>query len=110
MRDGLTTFIESYRDSFSRGASAVAEFYSEPSVIAGMGVVQVSPTRHDTARLFAEGDARDRARGWARSDIVKIDVQPLGAASALVTVQWADKGACEELLWTTTVSYNVYRR
>jgi hypothetical protein len=63
MREEVTKFIEAYRDSFSRGPSAIAEFYSEPCVTARMGVVQ-----------------------------------------------WAYKGACEEMLWKTTFSYNLYRR
>ena len=33
-----------------------------------------------------------------------------GPNSALATVQWAYKGACEEMLWKTTFSYNLYRR
>ena len=36
--------------------------------------------------------------------------EPLGSNSALATVQWAYKGACEEMLWKTTFSYNLYRR
>jgi len=110
MREEVTTFIEAYRDSFSHGPSAVAEFYSEPSVTVGMGVVRVSPTRNDTERLFAEVDATYRARGFTHGDILTMDVHPLGSNSALATVQWAYKGACEEMLWKTTFSYNLYRR
>jgi len=110
MRDEVTKFIEAYRDSFSHGPSAIAEFYSEPCVTAGEGVVQVNPTRNHTERLFVEVDATYRARGCTHGDILTIDVQPLGSNSALATVQWAYKGACEEMLWKTTCSYNLYRR
>jgi hypothetical protein len=110
MREEVTKFIEAYRDSFSHGPRAIAEFYSEPCVTTRMGVVRVNPSRNDTERLFAEDDAKYRARGCTHGDILTIDVQPLGASSALATVQWAYKGACEEMLWKTTFSYNLYRR
>jgi len=110
MREEVTNFIEAYRDSFSQGPSAISAFYSEPCVTARMGVVRVNPTRNDTELLFAEDDARYRARGFTHGDILTMDVQPLGSSSALATVQWAYKGACEEMLWKTTFSYNLYRR
>ena len=110
MHEEVTKFIEAYRDSFRQGPSAILEFYSEPCVTARMDVVRVNPTRHDTELLFAEVDAGYRARGFTHSDIISIDVQPLGSNSALATVQWAYKGACEEMLWKTTFSYNLYRR
>jgi hypothetical protein len=71
MREEVTKFTEAYRDSFGRGPSAIAEFYS---------------------------------------DILTMDVQPLGLNSALAAVQCAYKGACEEMLWKATFSYNLYRR
>ena len=110
MRDEVTKFIEAYRDSFGHGPSAIAGFYSEPWVTAGMGAVRVNPTRNETELLFAEVDATYRARGFTHGDILTMDVQPLGSNSALATVQWAYKGACEEMLWKTTFSYNLYRR
>ena len=110
MREEVTKFIEAYRDAFSHGPKAIADFYAEPCVTARSGVVRVNPTRHDTEMLFAEVDATYRTRGFTHGDILTIDVQPLGANSALATVQWAYKGACEELLWKTTCSYNLYRR
>ena len=42
MRHEVTKFIEAYRDSFSQGPSAIAEFYSEPCVTARMGVSFIS--------------------------------------------------------------------
>ena len=102
--------MEAYRDAFSAGPRAIAEFYSEPCVTARMGVVRVNPTRSDTERLFVEIDAGYRTRGFTHGDIFTIDVQRLGSNSALATVQWAYKGACEELLWKTAFSYNLYRR
>ena len=109
MREEVTKFIAAYRDSLGHGPSAITEFYAEPCVTAGMGVARVNPTRHDTELLFVEEDARYRARGFTRGDILTMDVQPLGSSSALATVQWAYKGACEEMLWKTTFSYNLYR-
>jgi hypothetical protein len=102
--------MEAYRDAVSAGPRAIAEFYSEPCVTARMGVVRVNPTRSDTERLFVEIDAGYRTRGFTHGDIFTIDVQRLGSNSALATVQWAYKGACEELLWKTAFSYNLYRR
>ena len=110
MRDEVTKFIEAYRDSFSHGPSAIAEFYSEPCATARMGVVQVNLTHADTELLFIEVDSGYRARGFTHGDILTMDVHPLGSNSALATVQWAYKGACEEMLWKTTFSYNLYRR
>ena len=110
MREEVTKFIQAYRDSFGHGPSVIAEFYSEPCVTARMGVVRMNPTRIDTELLFAEEDARCRARGFTHADILTMDVQPLGFNSALATVRWAYKGACEEMLWKTTFSYNLYRR
>lgn len=110
MREDVTKFIEAYRDAFHRGPRAIAEFYSEPCVTARMGVVRVSSTRKDTEALFTDVDATDRTRGFTHGEILGIDVELLGANSALATVQWAYMGACEELLWKTTFSYNLYRR
>lgn len=109
-RDELKRFIEAYGDSFSRGATAIAGFYSEPCITARMGVVRVNPTRKDTELLFADVDRNYRARGFTHGAIVTMDVQPLGANSAFATVRWAYKGAREETLWETTFSYNLYRR
>ena len=110
MRDEITTLIHAYGDAFRLGPSAIAEFYWEPCVTVRMGVVRVNQTREDTERLFAEVDASYRARGFTYSEPLAIDVQPLGANSALATVQWAYNGACAELLWKTTFSYNLHRR
>ena len=110
MHDDVAKFIEGYRDAFSRGPRAMAELYAEPCVTARMGVVQVHATRADTERFFAEIEATYRTRGCTEGDIRRLDVQPLGANSALATVQWAYNGACAELLWTTTFSSNLYRR
>ena len=110
MRDDVTEFIEAYRDSIGRGPSAAAEFYAEPCVTVRMGAVRVNQTRKETEQLFAEVDATYRARGFTRGDILTLEVQPLGAEGALATVQWAYRGACEELLWKTTFSYNLCRR
>jgi uncharacterized NTF2-like protein DUF6841 len=110
MRDEVTKFIEAYRDAFSHGPSAIAEFYAEPCVTARMGVVRVNPTRNDTELLFVEVDAGYRTRGFTHGEIIAINVQPLGSNSALATVRWAYRGACDEMLWTTTFSYNLYRR
>ena len=110
MHDEVTKFIEAYRDAFRHGPSAIAEFYSEPCVTVGMDVARVNPTRTDTERLFVEVDAGYRARGFTHGDILALDVHPLGSNSALATVRWAYKGACDEMLWKTTFSYNLYRR
>jgi hypothetical protein len=110
MRDEITKLIHAYGDAFRLGPSAIAEFYWEPCVTVRMGVVRVNQTREDTERLFAEVDASYRARGFTYSEPLAIDVQPLGANSALATVQWAYNGACAEFLWKTTFSYNLHRR
>ena len=109
MLEDVTKFIEAYRDAFTRGPSAIAEFYSEPCVTARMGVVRVSSTRKDTESFFAEVDATYQARGFTHGEILRLHVEPLGSNAALATVQWAYLGACEELLWKTTFSYNLYR-
>jgi hypothetical protein len=110
MRADVEAFIGAYRDSFSQGPRAIAAFYSEPCVTARMGVVRVNPTRTDTESLFAEVDEKYRAAGFTHGDILALDVQPLGASSALATVRWAYKDARGKALWETTFSYNLYRR
>jgi hypothetical protein len=110
MHDDVTKFIHAYGDAFRLGPSAIADFYSEPCVAVRTGVVRVNQTRDDTERFFTEIDASYRARGFTYGEPLAIDVQPLGANSALATVQWAYNGACAELLWKATFSYNLYRR
>ena len=110
MLEEIAKFIEAYRGSWRHGPTAMAEFYSEPCVMATMGVARVIPTRRDTELLLVGAEAGYRARGFTHGDILNIDVHALGSNSALATVQWAYKGACEELLWKTTISYNLYRR
>lgn len=110
MREDVTKFIEAYGDAFSRGPGAIAEFYAEPCVTARMGVVRVNLTRREIESVFTDVDATYRARGFTHGDLLAIHVESLGSNSALATVQWGYKGACDELLWKTTFSYNLYRR
>ncbi len=109
MREDVTKFIEAYGDAFSRGPGAIAEFYAEPCVTARMGVVRVNLTREDIEAVFADVDATYRARGFTHGDLLALHVESLGSNSALATVQWGYRGACDELLWKTTFSYNLYR-
>jgi hypothetical protein len=109
MREDVTKFIEAYGDAFSRGPGAIAEFYAEPCVTARMGVVRVNLTREDIESVFTDVDATYRARGFTHGDLLTLHVESLGSNSALATVQWGYKGACDELLWKTTFSYNLYR-
>lgn len=110
MRDETKRFIENYRDAFSRGASAIAEFYAEPCITARMGTVRVNPTRKDTELLFAEVDKSYRSKGFTHGDILSLETHPLGSNSALATVRWAYRGADARTLWETTFSYNLYCR
>jgi ketosteroid isomerase-like protein len=110
MRDEAKRFIEDYRDAFSRGARAIAEFYAEPCVTARMGIVRVNPTRNDIELLFAEVDRNYRSRGFTHGEILGMEIHPLGSNSAFATVWWAYKGADAKTLWETTFSYNLYRR
>jgi hypothetical protein len=110
MLDEVKAFIEDYRHALGRGARAIAELYAEPCLTVRMGVARVNTTRRDIERFFDDAGAHDRARGCTHGEIISLDVQPLGPHSALATVQWAHMGACEELLWKSTFSYNLYRR
>ena len=109
MHEDVTTFIDTYRAALGQGPRAIAAFYAEPCVTARLGVPRLNATRRDTERFFTDLDAAYRARGFTHADVFTMDVHPLGSRSALVTVQWAYKGACDELLWKTTFSYNLYR-
>ena len=109
MHDEVTTLIDAYRDACPRGPAAMSVFYAAPCVVARMGLVRVNATRRETDEVLAEVDADHRTRGFTHAEIIAMDVQPLGARHALVTVQWAYMGACEELLWKATVSYHLYR-
>lgn len=108
-REEVTKFIEAYGAALSYGPRAAIEFYSEPCLTVAMGVARMHATRKDMEIVLGDVDARDRTRGFTRADLVTVDVQPLGSSSALATVQWAFKGACDELLWTAAVSYNLCR-
>ena len=110
MHDEAKRFIEAYRDSFKRGASAIAEFYSEPCVTVRMDAVRVNRTRKDTELLFAEVDEKYRSKGFTHGDILTLDIYPLGSKNALATVRWAYKGADDKTLWETTFSYNLHCR
>ena len=110
MLDEVKAFIQDYRHALGRGARATAELYAEPCLTVRMGVASMNATLGDTERFFDDVGARERARGCTHGEIISLDVQPLGANSALATVQWAHMGACEELLWKSTFSYNLYRR
>ena len=110
MHEDITKFIEAYRDSVSHGPRALTAFYAEPCVTASTAAVRVSPASDDTALVLAEVHAANRARGFTHVELRAVDIHPLGSSSALATVRWAYKGACDELLWTTTISYNLYRR
>jgi hypothetical protein len=109
MREDVKQFFEAYRDAFSRGPHAIAEFYFEPCLTARTGVVRVNGTRKDIELLFADVDAKYRAKGFTHADILAQDIEWLGSNSALATVRWAYKGAHEQTLWETTFSYNLYR-
>ena len=110
MHDQVTKLFEAYRDAVGRGPSAIAGFYAEPCMTVRAGVARVLATRGDTERLFTEVEAQDRAKGFTYGEILSLDVKALGATSALATVKWAYNGACAELLWTTTFSYNLHLR
>ena len=109
VREEVTKFIEAYGAALSSGPSAAIEFYAEPCLTVAMGMARMHATRNDMEIVLGDVDARDRTRGFTRADLVTVDVQPLGSSSALATVQWAFKGACDELLWTAAVSYNLCR-
>ena len=109
MREDVAKLIEAYGDACGRGPSAIAEFYAEPCVTARAGVARVHATRKDVESLFGEVEETYRARGFTHGDVLSLQVEPLGSNSALATVQWAYRGACEELLWKSTFSYNLYR-
>ena len=109
MHDEVKRFFEAYRDAFSRGPRAIAEFYSAPCLTARMGAVRLTATRGGIEALFADLDARYRAKGFTHATILAQDIQQLGANSVLATVRWAYKGAQDQTLWEATFSYNLYR-
>ena len=105
----LTAFVEDYRIALSQGTRVLAALYAEPCVTAQQGVVCVHSTREEIEQRLDELHAGYRMRGFAHGEIRSVDVQQLGADSALAVVRWASMGACDELLWTTTCSYELYR-
>jgi hypothetical protein len=105
----LKAFFETYRDSFPKGAAAVAAFYSEPCITARSGVVRVYHSIADITALFGDVDKQYRDRGYTHADCVSFESRTLGANSALATIRWAYKGPDEKTIWETTFSYNVYR-
>ena len=109
MRDEMTSFFSAYRDAFSKGPAAIADFYAEPCVTARTGTVRVNATRKQTQVIFADIDRRYRAKGFTHGEMLSLEAKPLGANSVLATVHWAYKGAAGTTLWETTFSYNLYR-
>jgi hypothetical protein len=99
----LKAFFDAYRDSFPKGAAAVAAFYNEPCVTVRSGVVRIHPSNADIATLFAEVDKQYRDRGYTHADCASFDCRTLGANSALATVRWAYKGPDEQTIWETVV-------
>jgi hypothetical protein len=106
----LNAFFDAYRDSFPKGAAAVAAFYSEPCVTVRSGVVRVHLSSADITAVLTEVDKHYRDRGYTHAERSSFDCKSLGANSALATVCWAYKGPDERTIWETTFSYNVCRR
>ena len=106
----LKTFFNAYRDSFPKGAAAVAAFYSEPCITARSGVVRVHQSNADITALFEDVDKQYRDRGYTHADYASFESRTLGANSALATIRWAYKGPDGKAIWETTFSYNVYRQ
>ena len=94
--------FEAYRDAFSSGPRAIAEFYSAPCLIARMGSVRLNATREDIESLFVDLDAKYRAKGFTHAAILAQDMQQLGANSVFATVHWAYKSAQDQTLWEAT--------
>jgi hypothetical protein len=105
----LTTFVEGYRAALSQGPRVLAALYAEPCVTAQKGIVRVHATREEIERRADDLHAGYRTRGVTHGDVRSVEVRRLGADSALAVVRWAFMGACDELLWTTTCSYELYR-
>jgi hypothetical protein len=110
MQTELKTLFDAYRDSFPKGAAAVAAFYSEPCVTLRSGVARVHLSNADITALLTDVDKQYRDRGYTHADSVSFACTSLGASSALATVRWAYKGPDEQTIWETTFSYNVHRR
>ena len=107
----LKTFFNAYRDSFPKGAAAVAAFYSEPCITARSGVVRVHQSNADITALFEDVDKQYRDRGYTHADYASFESRTLGANSALATIRWAYKGPDgKAILGNGTFSYNVYRQ
>ena len=75
MREEVTEFIEAYRDSFSDGPSAIAEFHSEPCVTARVGGVYAPPLH---------GQALDPASAEALSATLRMLADPPSRGEAIL--------------------------
>jgi hypothetical protein len=88
MQTELKTLFDAYRDSFPKGAAAVAAFYSEPCVTLRSGVARVHLSNADITALLTEVDRQYRDRGYTHAECASFDCRSLGASSALATVRW----------------------
>jgi hypothetical protein len=106
----LERFFHDYRDSWPRGAGAIAQFYHEPCFSARAGVVRLYPTREDLRRFFEEVDRQYGDRGFHHGVMLSRQFHELGANAALATIRWAYQDAADKTQWESTFSYQLYKR
>ena len=105
--ESLPDFFDSYLEAWNT-PERIAAFYAEPFVAARLGRIQLNGTRLDTQRFFDEVLAKYRSKGFAVARRLSFEAIPLGANSALATIEWAYEDLGGNTLWTWTFFYNVY--
>ena len=109
MSGDLKAFFDRYNASFGEGPAAIADFYFEPCITARMGQSRLNATRKDTEEFFGQALGKYRGQGFHHGKILGFESRPIGANSALATIQWSYNDASGKSLWQSTFSYNLYK-
>ncbi len=111
LADEARAFLEEYARAFdSIDGSRIARLYHAPCVtIRGDGSIHCLQSREELARFF-QGIADTYYRdGYRSSRFSNLEVTPIGARSALATVEWELLRADGSALRSWHQSYNLVR-
>lgn len=104
----LDDFFAAYAERYmAADVDAISAVYEAPLLAVREGRAIHLPDRAAVREHLAELMAAYAAAGAARADIAKLDVQHLGASSAIATVRWEVRDAAGALLRDFRSSYQL---
>ncbi len=109
--DDIRDFFKRYNETFlAIDGNRIAAFYCAPTLtMRGDGSIHCLQSREELARFFqnvADSYYRD---GWRGGDFRNLQVTPIGARSALATMDWEMRRADGSLIREWRQSYNLVR-